>query len=173
MALNPVQFIQSMIGNFTKGRNGKQVTRAYFHRTAIDGDTAVGEGNYFHNHCVKASFYKVIDKAGVVVQSTASTDTAWAVDVWGENQISLSYEFTGLNGSPLTPAQIKAAIADIKNDPATKKIAPKRLSIADIKAGKASGWANHRDVTVAYKIAGGHTDGISEAEIAQILLGIK
>ena len=168
-----VPFILSNLGNWSKGRGGKAITRGYFHRTAVKGDTALGEANYFHNHCVKASFYKVIDLAGNIVQSLEPADTSWAVDVWGENQISLSYEFTGLNGSPLTPAQIKAAITDIKADPATKKISSIRLTISQIKAGKASGWANHKDVTLAYLIAGGHSDAISETEIAQILAGLR
>ena len=165
-------FILSNVGNWSKGRRAKTITRGYFHRTGNIGDTALGNANYFHSHCVKASFYKVIDLAGNVVQSVASQDTAWAVDVWGENIISLSYEFTGPNGSPLTLAQIRAAIADIRADKATKKIAGHRLSIAEIKAGKVSGWANHRDVTAAYRIFGGHVDAISDKEIALILNGL-
>ena len=166
------KFIESHEGNFTHGRS-INVTRGYFHRTAVKGDTALGEGEYFHNHVVKASFYKVIDLDGVIVESVLPTDTEWAVDEWPENQRSLSYEFTGLNGTPLTSKQISAIIADIKADSATKGIADHRLSVAEIAPEKVSGWANHVDVTHAYAIAGGHTDGISEAEIAKILAGIK
>ena len=166
-------FIQSHDGNYTQGRSGHKVTKGYFHRTAVKGDTAIGEGNYFHNHCVKASFYKVIDLAGNIVQSVKSTDTEWAVDVWDENLISLSYEFTGLNNTPLTPAQIKAVIADIKADPATKSIANTRMTLKQVADHGASGWANHKDGTAAFKIAGGHTDGISETELLKILEGIK
>ena len=86
---------------------------------------------------------------------------------------SLSYEFTGLNGTPLTPAQIHAAIADINADPATKTIAKHRLSLVEIKGGQVSGWANHKDVTDAYSIPGGHTDGILETEITVILAGLR
>ena len=163
---------QSHDGNYSKGRGSHKVTKGYFHRTAVKGDTAIGEGNYFHNHCVQASFYKVIDLAGVVVQTVSPADTEWAVNQFDENQISLSYEFTGLNGTPLTAKQIAAAIADIKADPATKGIASHRMSIAEVANHTTSGWGNHADVTKAYKIAGGHTDGISEAEILQILKGL-
>jgi hypothetical protein len=166
-------FIPSNSGNYSKGRDNHLITRGYFHRTAVKGDTAIGEANYFHNNCVQASFYKVIDLDGIVVESVLPTDTAWAVNEWDENEISLSYEFTGLNGTPLTAKQISAVIADIKSDAATKKIANHRLLIAEIKPRKVSGWGNHADVTKAYSIAGGHTDGISEKEIAQILAGIK
>ena len=115
----------------------------------------------------------MIDLEGTVIESLPPTDTEWATDNWNENLISLSYEFTGLNGTPLTHAQIQAAIADIKADPATKTIATHRLSIAEIRGGEASGWANHIDVTTAYAIAGGHTDGILESEITEILSGLS
>ena len=162
------KLIHSHEGNFTHGRTAK-IIRGYFHRTAVKGDTAEGEGNYFANNCVKASFYKVIDLDGNVIESLPPTDTEWATDNWNENLDSLSYEFTGLNGTPLTHAQIQAAIADIKADPATKTIATHRLSITEIRGGHGSGWANHKDVTTAYATPGGHVDGISESEIALIL----
>ena len=165
------KLIHSHEGNFTHGRTGK-IIRGYFHRTAVKGDTALGEGNYFANNCVKASFYKVIDLAGNVIESLPPTDTEWSVDVWQEDIISLSYEFTGLNGTPLTPAQIHAAIADIKADPATKTIPTHRLSLAEMRNDVVGGWANHKDVTDAYSIAGGHTDAILETEISAILLGL-
>lgn len=166
-------FIPSNAGNYTKGRDGHAITRGYFHRTAVKGDTALGEANRSHNVCVKASYYIVIDLDGNAIESTLSTDTEWAVDEWDENEISVSYEFTGLNGTPLTAKQIATAIKVIKADKAVKKIANHRLTISEIPPRKVSGWANHHDITTAYKIAGGHTDGISEAEISQILAGIK
>jgi hypothetical protein len=169
--MNPLKVILSHIGNFTSGRTSP-ITRGYFHRTAVQGDTAEGEGNYFHAHVVKASFYKVVDLEGNVVMSLPATDTEWATDEWAENLRSVNYEFTGLNGSALTALQISAVIADIKADPATKKIANYRLKLADIK-GNTSGWGTHRDITFAYKNYGGHTDAISEVEIHKILLGIK
>ena len=162
------KLIHSHEGNFTHGRTAK-IIRGYFHRTAVKGDTALGEGNFFANNCVKASFYKVIDLDGNVIESLPPTDTEWATDNWNENLVSLSYEFTGLNGTPLTRAQIQAAIADIKADPATKTIATHRLSIREIRGDQVSGWANHKDVTTAYATPGGHVDGISESEITLIL----
>jgi len=166
------KLIMSHEGDYTEGRTAK-IIRGYFHRTAVKGDTALGEGNYFHNNCVKASFYKVIDLAGNIIESLPPTDTEWATDNWEENLLSLSYEFTGLNGTPLTPLQIKAAIEDIKADPATKTISNHRLTIAEIKAEHASGWGNHHDVTIAYQTPNGHVDAISEAEIAEILAGLS
>lgn len=164
--------ITSNDGNFTKGRTQKIII-GVFHRTAISGDTALGEANYSHNHILKASYYKVIDTKGAMQQSVLATDTEWATDDWGINQESLNYEITGLNGSPVTSAQLNALIADIKADPATKGIANHRLTLAEIATRKVSGWCTHKDITAALKIAGGHTDYITEAEISQILGGIK
>lgn len=168
-----VKLLLSHIGNFMLGRSGQQIIRGYFHRTAVLGDTSLGEINYFHNHYVQASFYKVIDLAGNIMQSTLAKDTEYALNQLDENKISLSYEFTGLNGTPLTKAQIKAVIADIKADPFTKGIKPHRLSLGEIRPRKVSGWGNHADITRAYGISGGHTDAISEGEITQIINGIK
>lgn len=169
------KIILSNPGNFSKWRGGQKIIRGYFHRTAVKGDTAEGEANYFHNHVIKASFYKVIDLAGNVVESVLPADTEWATNEWIENERSLNYEFTGLNGTPLTPQQIAAAIADIKADPATKGIVTHRLTlpeILDLSSHFASGWANHLDVTRAFKIPGGHVDAISEEEVRQILAGL-
>ena len=165
---NQDEFIQSHEGNFTHGRTGK-IIRGFFHRTAITGDTAVGEGNYSSQHLVQASWYKVVDLNGVIVESVKATDTEWADNQWQENVMSLNYEFTGLNGSPLTPKQISAVVSDIKADLYTKGIAPHRLSQAEIKGEKVSGWGTHADITHAYSIAGGHMDSISESEIQEIL----
>ena len=168
-----IQFILSHIGNWFKGRSGKTITRGYFHRTAVKGDTALGEGNYFHNHYVQASFYAVIDLLGIVIKSVFATDTEYALNQQFENQISVNIEFTGLQGTALTSKQTAAAIAFITSDPAFRAIANRRLSLKQIRGQKVSGWGNHADVTHAYKIYGGHTDGISEAEIAQILARIR
>ena len=166
------QLVPAHEGNFTHGRNGHAITRGYFHRTAVKGDTAIGEANYFKSHIVQASAGVFIDLDGVVIQSVADTDTEWAVNELDENLISFSIEFTGLNGTPLTAKQIASAIAFIKGDKLIAAIPKHRLSITEIPPRKVGGWANHRDVTTAYKIAGGHTDAISEPEIAQILRGV-
>lgn len=168
-----IKLVLSHIGNFFAGRSGHKIIRGYFHRTAISGDTSQSEVNYFHNHYVQASFYAVIDLLGNVMQSVLPADTEYAVAEPHENAISLNIEFTGTQGSPLTKKQIMAAIVFIKSDKNFKTIANRRLTLAQIVGGVVPGWGNHRDVTLAYKIPNGHMDGISEAEIAQILKGIK
>ena len=166
------EVILSNPGNWSVNRDGHKIIRGYFHRTAVKGDTAVGEGEYFHNHCVKASFDFVIDLNGKAIESVMPKDTAWAVNEWDENEISVSIEFTGLNGTPLRMAQINGAIQAINQETNLRRIAKHRLSISEIPQRLVSGWGNHKDVTVAYNIAGGHTDGITETEIQAIFNGI-
>ena len=167
------KFIGSNPANYSIGREGLSITMGIFHRTAISGDSALGEATYSHNNIVKASYYKVIDLDGNIVQSTIPSVTEWNSDEWPINLRTLAYEFTGPNGSALTVKQISAVIEDIKLDPATKTIKPVRLSLPEILSLKASGWFNHLDVTKAFNIPGGHVDAISEAEITQILNGIR
>lgn len=166
------QLIEANAKNFTLGRAGHKITRIVFHRTAVSGDTAVGEGNYFKTHVLSASAGAFIDANGVAVQSVADANTAWAVDEWDENVITFSIEFTGLNGTSLTQAQIASAINLIKGDPLLKAVANHRLAIGEIPARIVSGYETHHDITVAYKIAGGHVDAISEPEIHAILTGV-
>ena len=162
--------VESNSANFSVGRQGHTISRIYFHRTGNAGhDTAIGEANYFHSHVLKASAGCFIDLDGSIVQSVRDNNTSWSVDNWDENLISYSIEFCGVNGSKLSAKQIATAIAFIKADPLLKAVANHRLSIAEIAPRKVGGYGNHKDVTTAYKIAGGHTDYISEAEIKQIL----
>jgi N-acetylmuramoyl-L-alanine amidase len=166
------KIILSNIANYSKGRGGHAITMGIFHRTAITGDTALSEANYSHNNVVKASYYKVIDLDGNIIESVLLQDTEWAADNYPINQVSLNYEFTGLNGSPLTHAQIIAVIADIKADPAAKRIANHILTTQEIVRVDVSGWCSHHDITNAFHIYGGHVDAISSSELAQILAGI-
>ena len=168
-----MKLVESNPANFSVGRFGKLIIRGYFHRTAIRGDTAIGEGNYFHAHPVQASAHYFIDLLGAVVQSVRDANTAYAVNQWVENEISISIEFAGPEGTPLTSAQIVSARNLIKTDPALKVLPLHRLTLAEILGEKVAGFGCHKDVTLAYKIAGGHTDNITESEIVEIFEGAK
>ena len=169
-----VNLIESNTGNFSVGRDGHKITRIYFHRTAIKGDTALGEANYFHSHVLKASAGCFIDLDGAIVQSVRESNTSWAVDQFDENEISYSIEFCGLNNTPLTAKQISTVVAFIKGDPLLRAVPLHRLTVAQIKPRKVGGYACHKDVTSAYKDPGmSHVDAITEAEIAQILKGVS
>ena len=73
------QFLESNPGNFTVGRAGHPIIMGIFHRTAISGDTAIGEASYSHNHVLQASYYKVIDLDGNVVESVLPQNTEWVI----------------------------------------------------------------------------------------------
>lgn len=176
------QFIPTNPGNEMVGRAGHNITIGVFHRTGNAGnDTALGEANYSHNHLIVASFYKVFDMQGKVVQVTLSKDTEYAVADPIINEESVNYEIAGVNGTPLSVVCIKAIIADVKADPATKHIPHHRLTGPEILAihnghpinGVIGGWCTHLDVTKAIQGPGmTHVDYISEAEIAEILKGV-
>ena len=167
-----IKFVPSDPRNYYKDRQGHAITRIFFHRTAVKGDTAIGEANYFHSHNVGASAHYFIDLLGNIVQSVSDTACAYAVAQLDENFGSISIEFTGLNNTPLSPFQIKSAISLIRGNAHLKSVQPHRLAIAEITPRKVSGYANHADVTTAYAISGGHTDKITEVELELILKGV-
>ena len=177
-----VPFLATNLANEAISRFGHPITLGVFHRTGNAGnDTAAGEANYSHSHAIQASFYKVFDALGRGYQVTLPKDTEYAVADPILNMESLNYELTGVNGTAITAPQMKALIADVKADPATKKIPNHRLSLAEILAihngkpinGVMGGWCTHKDITLAVKGPGmSHTDYITEAEIATALKGI-
>ena len=166
-----MKLVESNPANFSVGRFGKHIIRCYFHRTAVKNDSALGEATYFHTHVVQASAHYFIGTDGATIQSVKDTNTAWADNQWVENEISINIEFDGQEGTPLTPLQISSAIFLIKTDPALSKLPKHRLTLSEILTEKVAGFGCHKDVTLAYKIAGGHTDNISEAELSEILKG--
>ena len=168
------KFLATNPANEMIGRAGHNIIIGVFHRTGNAGnDTAQGEANYSHGHAIQASFYKVIDANGDIFQVTLPKDTEYAVADPILNQESLNYELAGVNGSSLTPKQIAALIADIKADPATKKIPNHRLTPKEIVSRKVGGWCTHKDITLAVRGPGmSHTDYITETELVTILKGI-
>jgi N-acetyl-anhydromuramyl-L-alanine amidase AmpD len=99
-----------------------------------------------------------------IFQSVREEDTAWAVDDFALNQASISIEHAGAASQTsqewqdnyskhelATSARLAADIAKRYGIPGVK------LTPADILAGKA-GFCGHADITIAKKIAGGHSD---------------
>ena len=175
-------FLATNPANEMVGRDGNAISIGVIHRTGNAGnDTAQGEANYSHAHAIQASFYKVVDAIGKIFQVTLPKDTEYAVADPILNNKSLNWELTGVNGVAVTPLQMKALIADIKADPATKTIPNHRLTLAEILAIHnghpinriTGGWCTHKDITLAVKGQGmTHTDYITEAELASLLKGI-
>jgi len=157
-------FIQA--SHYTKGRGGKTPRLIVIHTM----ETPETEGRakqvaawFAGTTAPQASAHYMVDNKSVI-QSVNEADTAWAVDDFALNEESISIEHAG--SAAQTPAQwgdaysiaelhVSAALA---GDIAKRNHIPiVKLSPADVLAGKA-GFVGHNDITLAKKIAGGHTD---------------
>jgi len=158
------QFIQAK--HFTPGRGGKKPILIAIHtmETPESEGRAAQVANWFAGATAPqaSAHYMVDDKQ--VLQSVKDEDTAWAVGDFLLNQESISIEHAGTASQ--TPAQWEDAYskaelalsARLTADLAHKWGIPAvKLTPAQILAGK-SGFCGHADITVAKKIAGGHTD---------------
>ena len=152
--------------NFTKGRGGNKPHLIVVHtmETPESNGRAKQVALWFAGKTApKASAHYMVDNTSVV-QSVKDEDTAWAVDDFILNEQSISIEHAGAASQSAgqwtdkysadelaTSAKLAAELAKKYNIPVAK------LTPADITAGK-SGFCGHIDITLAKKIAGGHTD---------------
>jgi len=152
--------------SYTKGRGNFKIKLIVIHtmETPESVSRARQVWNWFAGSTSPhASAHYMVDNKDVL-QSVLDTDTAWAVDDFPLNQQSISIEHAGSasqnngewndeysNAELKLSAKLSAELAKKYNIPLVK------LSPADIMAGK-SGFCGHVDITVAKKIAGGHTD---------------
>ena len=152
--------------HFTVGRNGVKPRLIVIHtmETPENRGRAHQVAVWFSGaNAPQASAHYGVDDAEIY-QMVKETDTAWAVDDWDLNQASISVEHAGSASQTPTQwtdtyslselalsARLTADIAHRNNIPVVK------LTPADILAGK-SGFCGHNDITIAKKIAGGHTD---------------
>ena len=65
-------------GNYGGKRSLSDIKYIVIHYTANDGDSAVGNGNYFHNNVVKASAHYFVDD-NKIIQSVLDEYVAWSV----------------------------------------------------------------------------------------------
>ena len=193
----PIPFIACHPSNYTKGRvvptTGEGVIAGLaghnfvvdsiaLHRTAVKGDTALGECHYYSGPNRKASFHEAIGTDGKRCRSVNLADRAWgvvggafahSVDTRIANYRSYSIELCGLNGTALTPAQIVSvvqAITDAKK--ASMTIVLQKITNADLAVGRA-GLYDHRQATQAFKVESGHQDFILDSDWALILKGLS
>jgi len=158
-------FIQAK--HFTAGRSGKTPRLIVIHtmETPESNGRAEQVARWFAGATApQASAHYCVDNAHVY-QSVKNTDTAWAVDDFDLNQQSISIELAG--AASQTAAQWADAYSagelgqaiNLCKDLATQYHIPAvHLTAAQILDGTSRGFCYHSDITVAKKIAGGHTD---------------
>ena len=169
-------FIQA--AHFTKGRGSKPVRMIVLHtmETPETKGRARQVANWFAGATAPqaSAHYCVDDKE--IIKSVQEADTAWAVDDYDLNQQSISIELAG------QASQTAAQWADFYSKGelihltelcrglmAQYKIPAIHLTTAQILDGKSAGFAYHHDITIAKKIAGGHTDPGKNFPLADFL----
>ena len=151
--------------NFSKNRNGVKPRLIVIHTA----ETPENEGRakqvaaYFSSKKVQASAHYSIDDK-MIIKSVLEADTAWAVDDWQLNLASISVEHCGSASQGLDGWKDIYSEAELNLSANLTAWISKRWNIPKIKitpeeilAG-ASGFCGHADITIAKKIAGGHTD---------------
>jgi len=155
---------------FTKGRNGQKIRLIVIH-TMECGQT-IGKArqvlNWFQGKTSPQASAHYLTDPKQVFQLVDDADTAWAVADYELNEQSLSIELAG--SASYTPALWATSYAKMELDLVAHLVATLskkygipavKLTPEEILAGK-SGLCGHVDITVAKKIAGGHTDpGVS------------
>jgi N-acetyl-anhydromuramyl-L-alanine amidase AmpD len=153
--------------HFSAGRGGKSIRMIVIHtmETPESEGRARQVATWFGGATAPqaSAHYCVDDKE--IIQSVKNEDTAWAVDDFDLNQQSLSIELAG--SASQTAAQwadtyskgeLSHLIQLCKGLMAQYKIPAVHLNSVQILDGKTPGFAYHHDITIAKKIAGGHTD---------------
>lgn len=157
-------FLQAI--SYSKGRNNHAPRLIVIHTMETpesEGRAKQVAGWFAGKTAPQASAHYMVDDKQIV-QSVLETDTAWAVDDWELNQISISIEHAGSASQTLaqwsdfySKAEL-ALSATLAADIAKRwRIPIIKLTSADILAGKV-GFCGHNDITLAKNIKGGHTD---------------
>ena len=127
----------------------------------------------------QASAHYCVDNS-TIVQSVANIDTAWAVDDFDLNQQSISIELAGAASQTAAQWHDAYSTAEFAKLVELSKalgfqygIPAVHLTSAQILDGKTKGYAYHHDITIAKKIAGGHTDPGANFPIDAFLTAVK
>jgi N-acetyl-anhydromuramyl-L-alanine amidase AmpD len=158
-------FIQAK--HFSAGRGGKPIRIIVIHtmETPETEGRAHQVANWFAGATAPqaSAHYCVDDKE--VIQSVKDEDTAWAVDDFPLNQQSISIELAGSASQTVAQWDDTYSKDEMEHLVELSKTLAKKygipavhLTTAQILDGKSKGFAYHSDITVAKKIAGGHTD---------------
>lgn len=169
-------FIQAV--HFTKGRGNNAPRMIVLHtmETPETEGRARQVATWFAGKTAPqaSAHYCVDDKE--IIKSVSELDTAWAVDDFPLNQQSISIELAGAASQTVaqwadvySKGELTHLVELIKGIMAQHKIPAIHLTGAQILDGKSKGIAYHNDITVAKKIAGGHTDPGKNFPIYQLL----
>ena len=169
-------FIQA--AHFTKGRGSKAVRMIVLHtmETPETEGRARQVATWFAGKTApQASAHYCIDDKEII-KSVQEADTAWAVDDYDLNQQSISIELAGAASQTAvqwadtySKGELSHLVDLCKGLMAQYKIPAVHLTPAQILDGKTPGFAYHHDITIAKKIAGGHTDPGANFPLAQFL----
>ena len=173
-------FIQAT--HYTKGRSGKTPRMIALHtmETPETNGRAKQVANWFAGPTApQASAHYCVDNTSIF-QTVKNEDTAWAVDDFDMNQQSISIELAGQASQ--TAAQWHDAysknelthLIELAKELCKEySIPPVHLTSAQILDGKSKGFVYHYDITVAKKIAGGHSDPGKNFPLSEFLIGVS
>jgi len=151
--------------NFTKGRGGKKVKLIVIHtmESGEQPNKAKQVAQWFAGKTAPdaSAHYCIDDK--YIVSAVDEKDTAWACAQGDTNRTSISIELAGKASQTKTQwndkysAAMLALTANLVAELCIKYDIPvKKLTPNQVRTG--SGIIGHVDVTLGYRIHGGHTD---------------
>ena len=169
-------FVQA--SHYTAGRNGKTPRMIVIH--TMETPETVGRAHQVADWFAgatapQASAHYCVDNQ-FIYQSVKEADTAWAVDDFDLNQQSISIELAGAASQSIANWHDVYSVAEMNHLVQLSKeimgqygIPAVHLTSAQILDGKSKGFAYHSDITIAKKIAGGHTDPGVNFPLAEFL----
>ena len=167
--------------NYTKGSNGNIPHLIVVHTMETpesEGRAKQVAGWFAGKTAPQASAHYMVDDKQIV-QSVSEFDTAWAVDDYTLNQQSISIEHAGSASQSAaqwedaySQAELALSASLASQIAARYRIPLVKLTPEEILAGK-SGFCGHVDITVAKKIAGGHTDPGSDFPWTEYLAKVQ
>ena len=151
--------------HFSKGRGGHKPRLIVIHtmETPETPNRAEQVAKWFagHNAPNSSAHYCIDDKK--IFECVAEGDTAWALGNFELNQASISIELAGAASqtvaqwNDLYSANQMKLVAKLVSDIAKRYQIPIKHIVGD-QVLKGTGICGHHDITIAKKVAGGHSD---------------
>ena len=168
--------------NYTVGRGGKTIRMIALHtmETPETNGRAKQVATWFAGaNAPAASAHYCVDNTSIY-QNVKNEDTAWAVDDFDMNEQSISIELAGAASQTTaqwhdaySKGELTHLITLAKDLCKQYGIPPIHLTSAQILDGHSKGFVYHYDITVAKKIAGGHSDPGKNFPLSEFLIGVN